>query len=84
MKKSLPSFGKKQGSKAQKEVEGEDKHVLATRYISFDEELLLVLQHLPHRPTRNYEAFKPKNNELRARALPTLQWDCQVTMAFKV
>ena len=52
----------------------EDKSVLATRYMTFEEGQLLVLQHLPHRPIRDYQAFKPQATE-RARPLPPLQWD---------
>ena len=52
-------------------AEEEDKSVLATRYMTFEEEQLLVLQHLPHRPIRDYQAFKPQATE-RARPLPPL------------
>ena len=40
-------------------VEEEDSEVLATRFISFTEGSLVVLQYLPLKPVRDYGPFAP-------------------------
>ena len=42
------------------EEEEEDTEVLATRFVSFIEGNVVVLQYLPHKPMREYGPFKYK------------------------
>ena len=41
------------------EESDEEPEILATRFISFTEGSLIVLQYLPHKPLRDYGPFKP-------------------------
>ena len=56
------------------EEEEEDPEILATRFLSFEEGSLLVLQYLPNKPIRDYGPFKPQKEE-NAKPLPAVQWD---------
>ena len=67
--------GKKasQKDKIQEKAE-EETHVLATRFLAFDEACVIVMQHLPLKPYRNYSSFKSVLGE-STRPLPQIQWD---------
>ena len=56
---------------------------MATRFISFNESCLLVLHYMPFKPTREYGPFASTPNE-RARPIPGIKWDCQITSAQRV
>ena len=57
--------------------------VLATRFITFDTGHLIVLQHLPHKPTRDYGPFTTWATE-RSRPIPSIVWDSQVTRILRM
>ena len=65
------------------EVSDEDQEVLATRFISFAEGSIVVLQYLPLKPMRDYGPFTSLQQE-NAKPLPTLSWDSQIVYTNRV
>ena len=65
------------------EEEEKDTEVLATRFITFEEGSVIVLQYLPLKPLRDYGAFKPPADET-GKPLPVVQWDSQVVWSDRI
>ena len=49
--------------------------MLATRFLSFNEGCLLLLQYLPHKPTREYATFTEGPAHEKSRPIPEIVWD---------
>lgn len=85
--RSLTKFiGKKMGNnliKKLREKAEEETNILATRFLSFDEGVLLITRYLPHKPLRNYGNFSSNPNE-RSRPIPETMWDAMAVNIYPV
>ena len=67
--------GNKTGQKDKVQIKAEEEvNVLATRFLTFDEDCVLLLSYLPQKPTRDFMNFSSRPGE-RSRPLPDIEWD---------
>ena len=70
------------GKQKQKAVD-ENKFMLATRFIAFDQECMLVLIYIKNKPYRDYSIFNSHPDDT-SRPIPAIQWDSMVTKVYQL